>query len=445
MLLNETLPSTLLAETEALLSTTSEADTFLVAVNAMAPLVAAGQAVLWLRRFGSPKIVAVAGLASVERHTDFTHWFETLARQFPGSGDDAVEGVPDTFEDSYLQAERGIYLLEHSLHLPLRSPKTGLIGGIFVARDHGFSPEEIAVLARFAQSVFRMLTHWRARSGMRLSQWLRVTLRVTVPVLLLGGLALGLMTPVRQSAIASVEVSARDAMPITATQDGVIERVLVRPNQEVRAGTPLVRYDGAVVRSKLFVAQQNVGVAQAELDRTTGKSFGDENARTELRTLRARVAEKSAETRYLHELARRLEIRSSASGFVIFSDAEEWAGRSVQSGERIMLLADPAKIWLTLYVPVEEAIPLSDEPEIEFNLDIDPLQTRHAKVVESAYEAVIMPDGRAAYLMHAVLDSGDALPRIGLKGVARIYGSRNMLGYLLIRKPLRALRRTLGW
>ncbi len=47
--------------------------------------------------------------------------------------------------------------------------------------------------------------------------------------------------------------------------------------------------------------------------------------------------------------------------------------------------------------------------------------------------------------MHAVLDASDSLPRIGLKGVARVYGERSMLGYLLIRKPLRALRRTLGW
>jgi hypothetical protein len=206
-----------------------------------------------------------------------------------------------------------------------------------------------------------------------------------------------------------------------------------------------VRYDGAVVRSKLFVAQQNVGVAQAELDRTTGKAFGDENARTELRTLRARVEEKSAETRYLDELAHRLEIHSTAVGVAIFRDAEEWIGRSVQSGERIMMLADPGKVWLTLYVPVEEAIPLGETPGIEFNLDIDPLRTRHARVVESAYEAVIMPDGRAAYLMHAVLDASDSLPRIGLKGVARVYGERSMLAYLLIRKPLRALRRTLGW
>ena len=443
--MNETFQATLLAETEALLRTSSAADTALVAVNAIAALVGAGQVVMWRRHWGRPRIVAVAGLASVERHTDFTHWFEMLARQFPGTGNTPVEWIPDIFDDTYLRTDRGLYLLEHSRHLPLRTVDGVAIGGIFVARDHGFSAQEITILGRFAHSVVRMLMRWQVCSGLRRSRCGRIASRVTIMLLLFGAMAVGLMTPVRQSAIGGVEVSARNAMPITATQDGVIERVLVRPNQHVHSGMPLVRYDGAVVRSKLFVAQQNVGVAQAELDRTTGKAFGDEGARSELRTLRAKVEEKSAETRYLDELAHRLEIRSSTEGVAIFRDAEAWTGHPVQSGERIMMLADPGNVWLTLYVPVEEAIPLGETPDVEFNLDIDPLRTRHAKVVESAYEAVIMPDGRAAYLVHAILDASDSLPRIGLKGVARVFGERRMMGYLLIRKPLRTLRRTLGW
>ena len=438
------LQAALLTETEALLSSTSEADTCLVAVNAIASLMDADQSVLWMRRFGGPKVVSIAGLATVERHTDFTHWFETLARQFLKPVGDAIVPVPDTFDDAYLQSERGLYLLEHSLHIRLSTAEGDLLGGLFVARDHACSAEELQALTRFSQSVVRMLSYWRARKRSRLSRWLPGP-GLSAAVVLVIGLGVALMTPVRQSATASVEIIARDAMPITATQDGVIERVLVRPNQEVRSGTPLVRYDGAVVRSKLFVAQQNVRVAQAELERATGKAFGDDVARTELRSLGARVAEKSAETRYLHELARRLEIHATSEGLVIFSDAEEWAGRSVQSGERIMLLADPRRVWLALYVPVEEAIPLSDGPEVDFNLDIDPLRTLKARVVESAYEAVIMPDGRSAYLMHAVLDANEPPPRIGLKGAARVYGEPNMLGYLLIRKPLRALRRGLGW
>ena len=234
-------------------------------------------------------------------------------------------------------------------------------------------------------------------------------------------------------------------MPVSATQDGVIERILVRPNQPVTPGMPLVRYDGAVVRNRLAVARQNIGVAQADLERATGKSFNDEAARAELRTLRAKVAEKSAESRYLEELTGRLDIHAVKGGVAIFSDAEEWVGRPVQSGERIMMLADPSKIWITLFLPPDEAIPLDTYPEVRVYLDIDPLNSLSGQVVESSYEAVLTPEGHLAFLMRANLDPGLAIPRVGLKGVARVYGDYRLLGYVLMRKPLRAMRRIVGW
>jgi hypothetical protein len=132
---------------------------------------------------------------------------------------------------------------------------------------------------------------------------------------------------------------------------------------------------------------------------------------------------------------------------VIFNDAEEWTGRPVQSCERIMLLANPNNIWITIYLPVEEAIPLQESPEVKINLDISPLKTINAKVIESSYETVLMPDGRPAYLLRAILEDTDIndLPRIGLRGVARLYGEPMKLGYLVSYKPLRALRRIFGW
>lgn len=265
--------------------------------------------------------------------------------------------------------------------------------------------------------------------------------------MLLASVIAAAFVPIKQSAVGIAEVSARDAIPVTATQDGVIEKVLVRPNQEVIKGTPLVKYDGAVVQSKLFVARQNIGVAEAELQRVIGKAFGDDSVRADLRMLRARVSEKSAETLYLQELVKRLEIQAKGDGVVIFNDAEEWTGRPVQSGERIMLIANPKNIWITIYIPVEEAIPLQESPEVKINLDISPLETIDAKVIESSYEAVLMPDGRPAYLFRATIEGAAAneLPRIGLRGVARLYGEPMKLGYLVFHKPLRALRRMFGW
>ena len=432
-------------ELAALISASSESELFLIVANAMATLVDAEQAVVWLRRIGGkPYVVSVSGLSSVERNIDFTHWFEAAAKLFLDDPDPPIELVPDYFDNPRLQHERSLYLLSEALHAKLVSTDGQVIGGIFISRTTPFTDADVARLMTYVSFVRSLHARWydysfRKKIGKILSFRKALYAAAAVAVVSI------CLTPVHMSAIASVEVSPKDPTPIAASQDGVIERILVRPNQEVSRGTPLVRYDDAVVKNRLAVARQNVGVAQADLDRTTGKAFGDETARAELRTLRAKVAEKSAESRYLEELTRRLEIRAAGQGIAIFAGTEEWIGRPVQSGERIMMLADPTKVWITLYLPPDEMIPMEANASVEVHLDIDPLSSLKATVVESSYEAVLTPEGHLAYQLRATLDEGQAIPRIGLKGVARIYGGYRSIGYLLFRKPLRTLRRIINW
>ena len=432
-------------ELETMVSATSEDELFLIVANAMATLVDAEQAVVWLRgTTGKPYVVAISGLSTVERHNDFTHWFEAAAESFLDPSTPNIELVPDYFDNPRLQHERSVYLLAEALHAKLRSENGDIFGGIFVSRSTPISDVEVARLAAYLSLLSKLHARWYERRIRKVLSQI-FSFKKSLLLAAIAALIMLLMTPVRMSATANVEVTPKNPVPIAASQDGVIERILVRPNQEVTPGTPLVRYDDAVVKNRLAVARQNVGVAQADLDRTTGKSFGDEAARAELRTLRARVAEKSAESRYLEELARRLEIRATSSGIAIFAGTEEWVGRPVQSGERIMMLADPANVWITLYVPPDELIPMDANASVEVHLDIDPLASLKATVVESSYEAVLTPEGQLAYQLRAKLDEGQNVPRIGLKGVARVYGGYHSIGYLVFRKPLKTLRRMMSW
>jgi hypothetical protein len=47
-------------------------------------------------------------------------------------------------------------------------------------------------------------------------------------------------------------------------------------------------------------------------------------------------------------------------------------------------------------------------------------------------------------VVRAQLTHGQVLPRIGMRGTAKIYAGRVTLGYYLLRKPLAFLRRSLG-
>ena len=54
-----------------------------------------------------------------------------------------------------------------------------------------------------------------------------------------------------------------------------------------------------------------------------------------------------------------------------------------------------------------------------------------------------MPEGGMAFEAHAVL-SDDTLPRIGARGVAKIYGEKAPIAYFLVRRPLTLARQMTG-
>lgn len=434
----------LVRELEALLQGGSIEDVCGLAANAMAALGEADQVVLWANDFwGTAKVKGIAGLSTVQRHNDFTNWFESAAPYAATHGTGPIVALDVAFSNEAIESDRHLYLLQHTLHLRLDSPEQAAFGGVFVMRSTPSSDRQLQVMVRYAKAVSTVLWQLRQQTLMRRLvggknpgwRW----------AMLFFGCALGsLFIPVRFSATASVEVSPRDAMPITAPQDGVIEKLLVRPNEAVTEGTSLVRYHESIDKSRLAIAEQNLAVARAEFDRTINKSFQDPGSRAEISTFRAKVREREAEAKLVRQMLDRLVIRAPQDGLATFADADDWVGRPVQKGERIMLLSDPQKVWLTLFVSPDEAIPEMEDAPVKVNLDIKPLQSLQALVVESSYESIVTPEGRVGYLMRAQLLPGQNPPRIGLKGVATVYGESTFLGYYLFRKPIRSLRRFFG-
>jgi len=162
--------------------------------------------------------------------------------------------------------------------------------------------------------------------------------------------------------------------------------------------------------------------------------------------MNASVQEKRAEVTYLTELLDKSKLLAPQGGVAVFSSQDDWRGRPVQVGEKVMLIADPSLIDVTIYVPPDDAIDLEPGAKVELLLHVNPLSPLDAKIERASYEATQTPDGNLAYVVRAELQglSGDKLPRIGLRGTAKVYAGQVSLGYYLLRKPLAFLRRTLG-
>lgn len=420
-------------------------------VNEPFALLPYDQAFLWKPDvLGRPALAAASGLAETDANSPFALWFSRAAEFAKGVHPEApVRALADADFPAALN-DGAEWVPLHALVILLNAPSGDPLGGLWFGRHTPFSEDEAALAAWLGQQSEFALWAWRREqlalqsriAALAPKRWRAFSKRKKLAALaFIGG---ALVFPVHLSVLAPAEVVPLKPNPVTAPVDGVVAQILVAPNQLVQAGTPLVEIDDTATRNRLLVAEKTLGVARADLARATGKAFADDASKSELQLLDSRVRERTAEAAYLTELLARLKLQAPAGGIALFADAEEWRGKPVQVGERILTVADPSQVALTIYVSPDDAIALDPGAEVKMYLNISPLASHEAIVMQASYETGMSPEGHPSYIVKAVFVGGAAPPRLGLKGTAKIYAERVPLIYYFLRKPLRTLRHALG-
>jgi len=414
------------------------------AVNDGSQVLRFDQAVLWrLDVFSRPLVAAASGLADVSVDSPYQQWLVRLVQAITPAPFDSARSLAAEELPEAIVADGADWSPSHILHCPLRSPSGTPLGGILFFRAQPFSESEQAAAEWIARSTGYALWAWRSeRHALRI--WLRRAATWRAIGIAAVAIALCALIPVRLSALAPAEITPLRPIPVTSPVDAVVKEIVVKPNQIVKADELLVILDDTSLRNRLELAAKALDIARADLQRVTFKAFTDDASRLELQVLNARVQEKRAEVTYLTELLDKSKLLAPQGGVAVFSSQDDWRGRPVQVGERVMLIADPSLIDVTVYLPPEDAVELEPGAKVEVLLHVNPLSPLDAKIERASYEAVQAPDGNLAYVIRAQLEPGQGLPRIGLRGTAKIYAGRVTLGYYLLRKPLAFLRRTLG-
>lgn len=131
---------------------------------------------------------------------------------------------------------------------------------------------------------------------------------------------------------------------VAAPIDGVIDCIEVVPSAPVGVGEVLVRLPDTVLRNRLHVARQEMGVAEAKERQASIRAIDDMKGRHDLGIAQAELDLKAAELAYAAELLDRSVIRAERAGIAVYADQRSLLGRPVAPGQRIMEIADPAEI-----------------------------------------------------------------------------------------------------
>jgi multidrug resistance efflux pump len=402
-----------------------------------------------------PRVQAVSGVTALDRGAPFVAWVEAAAEAVRGRNP-AKDGAPHLVSvDALPEALRpdwrdmGAPVVWWVPFPDLGGGRNALVGGgLWIDRDTPPTAAETVLMATLAETYAHA---WLAlgRAPRALSGGPRVLVRHRrLLALAAGGLALGaLALPVPQSALVPARVAPRDPLVVTAPLDGVVAEVSVAPNQRVAAGDPLVRYDDVTLKGRQAVAARAVDVAQAELRRAEQRAFGDPEGAGEVALLRARLAKSQAELDLVAGQLARVDVRAERAGVVILDDPDQWVGRPVGTGERILDVADPGRVRMEADLPVGSALVTQPGVPVRLFLDDDPLAPLSGVLESVGYRPRVTDQGVAAYRVLASLEwpEGAPPPRIGLTGTARIQGERVPLALYLFRRPLAVLRQRLGF
>lgn len=414
-----------------------------IMVNETLQLLHYRQAALWTHQ-GLGRIMALSGTPVPETNAPYCQWLSqvcnTLARAT------VTSPLPLTSNDlpPALAEEWGQWLPENALWLPLLNPQGQARGGLLLAKDTHFTQAE--------QTLALELTHayqhaWHSLSPrppllnrlLNLKQVPHTRLAIALSVLFI------LCFPVHLSVLAPAEIIPLQPFLVRAPLEGVIDQIHVQPNQPVTLNTPLFSLDTTLLKTQHAIAQEAYNTAQEEYRQAAQLAVVDDKSKITLALRKGQMAEKSAELDYTAAQLGRVQVKAEHEGVAVFKDVNDWQGKAVVLGEKILLLANPKQVEMRIDLPASDVIELTEGAKVTLYPNGNPLMAIDATVTTIAYQAEATASGILAYQLKAQLAPSATPPRIGLMGTAKVYGHNVPLIYMLSRKPLAALRQMVGW
>lgn len=412
------------------------------AVNEALTLVAYRQAAFFTRSAqGKLKLTTASGLVSVADDSPYAIWLGRFMQSLPtaqGCQRIDFENAPVDFVDGWEE-----WLPEHLLIASLNDPVGTPVGLMVYARDTPWAGHELHALDRVHQAYGYCLSAL-ARKPKRLGSGLLSVFRGRRARWIAFAVVAAMFIPVRLSALAPAEVVALSAMAVASPQDGVVSAFFVPPNANVKAGDRLFSLDDSALASRREVARRGVSVARADLLVAQQRAFDDLKSKGELAAATGRVSEKEAELSLVEGSLDRVVVKAERDGIAVYGDPNDWLGKPVQTGERVMQLADPREAGVLVWLPVADALNLEPGAPMRLFLHTKPLDPLPATLLQTSYQAVLSPDGVSAYRLRGRFEEGADTARIGLRGTARVSGDWAILGYYLFRRPIAALREWTG-
>jgi multidrug resistance efflux pump len=388
------------------------------------------------------KLVCASSVAVIEKHAPFASWLEKTLKSLFDSDTIATQRLidetqcPENLKEGWKE-----FSLPFGLWTPLKLPDGTFIGGLWVTRETPWRDNELALFKRLGE------TYAHAQVAITSKRRLyhrpkKVTVAVWIIVVFLLGV---FIKPIKLSALAPAEITAKQPVIVSSPMDGVIAEIDFPPNTRVVEGDVLFVLEDTNLRNEYNVAKKTTEVAEAEYRKAAQGAFKDAKSKAQISYLRAQTELYRSKAEFTAELLEKINVTAEKSGLLIYTDISDWIGKPVQVGERVMEIADTEQIQLKINLSIDDAIVLKEGAEVEVFLDAYPLSPIKATVTKSSYKAEKYDQDTLSYRVYAEFDQiKNNKLRIGLQGTAKIFGERVSLFFYMFRRPISYVRQLFG-
>lgn len=267
-------------------------------------------------------------------------------------------------------------------------------------------------------------------------KWLaRIPAKRTMTWALAGAGALALLFlvpwPLRVEGPARVVPGRRTS--VTAPLDAFVATVLRREGDVVEPGELVATLRDDRWQAELAEAKSALDVAESDLARLRSEG----NAAAAYQAL-ARTEELRANA----DLARRrlewTRLRAPVKGVIITPRLDEKAGRFLESGAEVFVLADMSDVTVEVAVPEEDATEL--RPGEPISVKVNPYPGRTFRGIVDRVGAVVHEEGEKRFVIaESRIANVDAALKPGMVGRAKVAVARHSLAWALFRRPVRWL------
>ena len=386
-------------------------------------------------------VKAVSDLATVDRTAPLVTYVENIINEKTNISLKEIQNYEVDKLSKSLNLNKPKNIPDNILLTPIFSPQKGLQGFLILTRNEKFNDNEVE-LARhlsitYGHAFNTFLADFSIKDFFKKNFTGKRSWIIILAIILIS------IIPIKITSTAPVEVVPSNPRLITAPFDGVVKNIIVNNNDKINSGDLLIQIEDTDLKNSYNLATQSLQVAEKELLRSRQFSFSNDEEKARLAELVAQVDLKKAEVKSTSERLKNSKIYADKDGIAIVDQKNNWQGRPVSVGEKIITIANPEKVEFLIWLPVKDSLIIKENTDVKVFLDINPIKPLKGKLKRASYQSSLSPEEVLSYQISASFE-GDEIPRIGLRGTAKIYGSKVTLFYYLFRKPITFVRQLIG-